>query len=265
MIEIMQSTAKEENPQFVESKRKPDEDNVAWVKRHCPKTTQAVLLLFGGVDQVSFRVRVAQSHARHNLTPSHWSDVVLVKNPDGITTRTQTFEASLQPTGGFGFPTSSNGIQSGTLAAYRDAKQFPNVAILQVPVAGAKVKEAIEQFQVMRHVVNGVDLLVAWLAHVWGVTSADNPLLREIGVPSAVLMEYATGAVGFDLTPGLASRSSCPEAIWQAAKWWHRFYITRGEEGGEQVIPTRAAQPAATESPIIGKWCVDNILGQGQG
>jgi hypothetical protein len=32
------------------------------------------------------------------------------------------------------------------------------------------------------------------------------------------------GAAGFDLTPGLESRASCPEAIWQAAKWWHKYY-----------------------------------------
>ena len=30
--------------------------------------------------------------------------------------------------------------------------------------------------------------------------------------------------VSCELTPGLASRSSCPEAIWQAAKWWQEFY-----------------------------------------
>jgi hypothetical protein len=27
-----------------------------------------------------------------------------------------------------------------------------------------------------------------------------------------------------ELTPGLATASSCPEAIYQAAKWWHRYY-----------------------------------------
>jgi hypothetical protein len=26
------------------------------------------------------------------------------------------------------------------------------------------------------------------------------------------------------LTPGLSSASSCPEAMWQAAKWWTGFY-----------------------------------------
>jgi hypothetical protein len=32
------------------------------------------------------------------------------------------------------------------------------------------------------------------------------------------------GIAGVELTPGLSSASSCPEAIWAAAKWWHQFY-----------------------------------------
>lgn len=29
---------------------------------------------------------------------------------------------------------------------------------------------------------------------------------------------------GFELTPGLSSASSCPEAIRQSAKWWTPFF-----------------------------------------
>jgi len=41
------------------------------------------------------------------------------------------------------------------------------------------------------------------------------------GMPSAAMLETAYATNGFDLTPGLESRSSCPEAIWQSASWWH--------------------------------------------
>jgi len=69
-----------------------------------------------------------------------------------------------------------------------------------------------------------VDLLARWLAYAWGIARTSNPLLENFGMPSAAMLEIIFGAAGFDLTPGLESRSSCPEAIWQAAKWWHQYY-----------------------------------------
>jgi hypothetical protein len=74
-------------------------------------------------------------------------------------------------------------------------------------------------------VLDGVDLTLRWLAYVWGVARSGNPLLDGMGIPSAAMLEVVIGAAGFDLTPGLESRSSCPEAIWQAAKWWHEYYV----------------------------------------
>ncbi len=38
------------------------------------------------------------------------------------------------------------------------------------------------------------------------------------------MIEVVVGGAGFETTPGLASRSSCPEAIWQAAKWWYEHF-----------------------------------------
>ncbi len=45
-----------------------------------------------------------------------------------------------------------------------------------------------------------------------------------MSVHAAPWLEAALGRrghalAGVDLTPGLASEASCPEAIWQAAKW----------------------------------------------
>jgi hypothetical protein len=85
--------------------------------------------------------------------------------------------------------------------------------------------EALESFQRQRAVLDGVELIVRWLTYVWGVARAGNPLLDGYGVPSAAMLEIAFGVAGYDLTPGLESRSSCPEAIWQAVKWWHEYYV----------------------------------------
>lgn len=65
---------------------------------------------------------------------------------------------------------------------------------------------------------------MSWLAYVWGVGRSGNPLMDGFGIPSAAMLEIVIGANGFDLTPGLESRSSCPEAISQAAKYWHEYY-----------------------------------------
>jgi hypothetical protein len=75
-----------------------------------------------------------------------------------------------------------------------------------------------------RHVLDCLELLLAWAAYAWGVGSAQNPLLQSLGIPGSAMVEYVLGAAGIDLTPGLASRSSCPEAIWQGAKWWHDWF-----------------------------------------
>jgi hypothetical protein len=75
-----------------------------------------------------------------------------------------------------------------------------------------------------------------------------NPLLNEYGIPSAVLVEYSVGAAGLDLTPGLASRSSCPEAIWQSAKWWQGYQTQKDDDKNRK------------RGPIIGWWYVSHEL-----
>jgi hypothetical protein len=46
---------------------------------------------------------------------------------------------------------------------------------------------------------------------------------------------------GIELTPGLSSSASCPEAIWQAAKYWHNFYKeaaqTAHDDNAAQQVP----------------------------
>jgi hypothetical protein len=55
-------------------------------------------------------------------------------------------------------------------------------------------------------------------------------------VPSAVFVETVYGMSGVELTPGLSSSASCPEAIWQSAKWWHNFYEGDGGREGQADI-----------------------------
>ena len=68
------------------------------------------------------------------------------------------------------------------------------------------------------------DLILSWLAVVWGVGRASNPVLDGKGLPTAAMIETILNGVGFDLSPGLDVRVSCPENVWQAARWWELYY-----------------------------------------
>ena len=222
----LSSRAKSINKEFKEHKRARGKTNIDWLRSHWRNDRVAILLL-GGTGLVDFRLRVAQSHFRTDLTPSHWSHVALLGQGEAkALATTPLYEISLMPAEGFGFPPASNGVQKTVLGKYADTKNFPNIAILHLPVSVTpkKLMDTLERFQQQRIVLDAVQLLLAWLGYVWGAGRAGNPLVDGMGIPSAAMLETVTGAEGFDLTPGLESRASCPEAIWQSARWWHDYH-----------------------------------------
>lgn len=224
MINILSSDARAPSDVFSEDPRRPGENNIEWLSRNMKDDNQATLVMVGGRSQSSFRLRIAQAHVRHDLLPSYWSHTMLIANPDGEFGKTTVYEISLEPSQGFGYPTPFNGVQEGRLSQYGRIRQYPNIALLRIPVPLEKILTPLARFKKQRAVMDAVDLIVHWLAYVWGVSRSANPLLDGLGIPSAAMLEIVIGASEFDLTPGLESRSSCPEAIWQAAKWWHHYY-----------------------------------------
>jgi len=242
MINIISSNAASPSRALSEVARKDDEDNLQWISRNMPQVgEQTSLVMVGGKGPASFRLRVAQSHIRHDLAPSYWSHVMMLGKPSKNPGSTTVYEISLEPAG-FGFPPPENGVQTGKLNQYRDPKIYPNIAILTAPVPQKDVMEALARFKMQRAVLDAVDLIIRWLSYVWGVSRSGNPLLEGQGIPSAAMLEIVFGAAGYDLTPGLESRSSCPEAIWQAAKWWHEYY------------------EAQNRSPLAGSYYVGHSL-----
>ena len=99
-------------------------------------------------------------------------------------------------------------------------------------------------------------LVLAWLGFAWGVTGQHNPLPSRRASRPRSFIETAHALAGVELTPGLASAASCPEAIWQAAKWWHEYYeearrrspVALGAAPAPPDRRRRAATPSA--SPI---------------
>lgn len=248
MISMLKSNAEAPSQEFLEQTRRGRENNISWLERLLQddmyseqEGVHAHILLLGGTSPVDFRLRVAQSQLRHDLAPSHWSHALLLGSIADNLARTTVYEISLQPSSGFGFPPPTNGVQEGQLGTYRSPSTYPNIGLLSITVPPEvqvdpdkafqqQVMDALDRFKSQRAVLDALDLALKWLAYVWGTGHSDNPLLDGIGIPSAAMLEMVFGAVGFDLTPGLESRASCPEAIWQAAKWWHQYYERKNQQ-----------------------------------
>ena len=231
MIEIRSSTSETMNGDFGAQPRRKGEDNLTWLERAWGKAgDDAMLVLLGGVSTVAFRARVAQSHVRHDMSPSYWSHVVLLGERDDDVAQTPLWEIAFDARNGFGYPPQTNALQEARLEHYRSARDFPNIAVLRVPVKQAQVVQALKRFQTQRSTLDAVEMLTYWLRFLWGAGRAPNPLLEGHGIPSAAMVEVVIGAAGFDLTPGLASRSTSPESIWQSARWWHDYHDAVGKK-----------------------------------
>jgi hypothetical protein len=242
-VRSIPSPAAKPNPEVIEVPRTSEnEGNEAWLRRVLDSrsvekgASWSTLLLLGGDDPLSFRLRVAQAHVRHDLSPSAWSHVAFVPEIPRSLADAETREVSLAPEacfGTFGFPLPTNGVQVGRLGVYLGKDLFPNIALLSVPVPAAQILSTLDGLRLQRSVLDVPPLILRWLGYCWGVGTPASPLADGIGIPSAAILEAAFAARGFDLTPGLESRSSCPEAIWQAASWWHTYY--QRSSGGKAI------------------------------
>jgi hypothetical protein len=104
MLNIMSSKTLAPSRAFEEARREGRESNLDWLARNIGDTDEAGvgLLLVGGRDLSSFRLRVAQSHLRHDMTPSHWSHVALLgaRDDDIGKTRLREIYSALPYTSG---------------------------------------------------------------------------------------------------------------------------------------------------------------------
>jgi hypothetical protein len=229
MIPSRDSPATAPNSLLTPAEADPGQSNLAWLR--AGRLRQGILLL-GGTSLVDFRVRVAQSGLRSDLSPSYWSLCGLLVDADG------TFlSVPLQPDDVSTVP-EANAVQTCRLADFDDPEQWPNIAVLRFTRELGEVVRHARTVGARRTIVDLPELVLAWLAYAWATPGAGNPLLAARGVPSAALVETAHALAGIEITPGLASASSCPEAIWQAVKWWHEYYREAAEvEGGSGSRP----------------------------
>lgn len=197
-----------------------ERSNIKWLRD--TGITDGIILL-GGTSVAHFRLRVAQAQLRNDLLPSYWSLAgILLEGEQFASVPLDTLEdSSLIPI--------TNGVRVCNLADYDDTTRFPNIGVLRFTKDNQPVRDIIEfdrlePGKLRRSVIDLPTMILAWLGYIWGAGQQGNPLLNGMGVPSAAFVEMAYGIAGVELTPGLASAASCPEAIWQSAKWWHKYY-----------------------------------------
>ncbi len=232
MLETVRSGSSTYNPHFVELPRQ-SQGNLDWFRRaigDCPGD-KAVIALTGSKSTTALRLRMAQAEAREDLLPSDWSHAFAILGED-IDQHTPIAEVPLHETSALGFPPTGNAVIEGILGNYRDRKEHPNLAVLFIPTSTERLRESIERFKGLRTQIDAVQLKARWLPYLWGVGKGRNPLHEGFGIPSAAFVEALAAAHDFELTPGLASSSSCPEAIWQAARWWHEYHEQVGGPRG---------------------------------
>jgi hypothetical protein len=219
------------------------------------------VLLLGGTSIVDFRMRVAQSELRQDLLPSFWStcgllidgEVLMTARVDAISDSSARVER--------------NGLEAVQLDAqsrYGDSMFYPNIAILQFTDDHASIREHVARIGQERNIVDLLAQIVAWLGYCWAVGDRGNPLMQGHGIPSATLLERAYGLASIDLSPGLPSASSCPEAIWQAARWWYKAYDPVDPTTKSAFTPRGAylvRQPAAAALGIRDDVQGDQIVG----
>lgn len=234
MIPNRESSASSSNTQLKQMKAGKKQGNQDWLSSH--GLSEGVLLL-GGTSLVDFRQRVAQSGLRGDLSPSYWSLCGIL-----IDSGQRFLSVPLAP-GDISRVPATNAIVECDISDYDDPAAWPNVGVVRFAADMSTVVEQARLVAQRRTIVDLPALVLAWLGFAWAVSGRPNPLIESLGMPSAVFVETAHAMAGLELTPGLASAASCPEAIWQAAKWWYEFY----EEAPAPVRGSRNAGPISPE------------------
>ena len=208
------STSSQSNEKLREEPAKDGEGNRQWLARLGDADG---VILVGGTSLADFRVRVAQSALRDDMFPSYWSLVgILLGGGKFVSVPLEGHHISDVP--------KNNGVRELSLDDYDDARRFPNLAVVRFAKVHDTVRNDIERLKKDRGILDLTAMILPWLAFIWATKGASNPLLEGRGLPSSAFVETVFAMSGFELTPGLSSASSCPEAIWQSAKWWTDFY-----------------------------------------
>jgi hypothetical protein len=228
MIRTRFSGVTSKNPELRYAPARAGERNSQWVAR---SGIREGILLLGGTSLSHFRTRVAQSHMRSDLLPSFWSLAGILREGKAVETVVLDWpDASAIP--------ATNAVRTLPLRDFDDPLWYPNIALLRFTGDEDALRSNLRRVRSERSIVDLPRLVLAWLGFVWGAGGEGNPLLAGHGHPSAAFVEAVHALAGVELTPGLSSEASCPEAIWLSAKWWRHYYEQTAVEGNTRIAPS---------------------------
>lgn len=233
MIPILNSDTQSPSNLLIEAKRGSGQSNVKWLQEHiCKKKGYLNLILIGGMTLADYRLRIAQSHLRDDMSPSSWSNIIMITKIEKDFEKTGLIEIPLELDRVFDVSIDNNGVnEQNTIKAFSNSKKYPNIAVISFKCDVEKIEGAINIYKKNRGNNDSYELILKWLGFIIGVGKSSNPLFEGYGIPSAVFAETIVNSIGFELTPGLPNTTSSPEAIWQSARWWNDFHKTREEVG----------------------------------
>lgn len=253
MLRVRQAKDATKNAAVSEFDRRPHEGNVHLIQRILASDDSAgdelkppAVYLFGGNDLIHFRHRIAQSHLRADMLPSFWSRALIAVPRDRE--NVDYVHAGFEGHAALGNIPACNAITNTRLDVYDDPSRYPNVGVFTFPgVTANDVDAAIDQLRKGRLVVDLVGPMIEWLAFSLGAHGRPNPLLSGTPEPSALFVSHVLAGCGVDATPGTSDTTACPEAIWQAALWWSKYY--------EETAP--GTSDPASQSRVFGAYVLD--------
>lgn len=213
------------------------EANLDWLKRAYESFTLenmadwSFIVLAGGKDVAAFRIRVAQSRLRGDMLPSFWSECALFKIQAGDFSSAVFFNLPLFQPATASYAPTRNGLVELPFNKLPTQKDFPNLALLAIPVPQEKILASLAEYKKARVSYDAVENILPWLAFVWGAGNTVNPLMQQIGYPSAMMLSQLYSANGFDLAPGVNANLSAPETFWSGIKHWQDYYSKTQENG----------------------------------
>lgn len=201
------------------------------------------ILLVGGSDLASTRLRMAQSVVRFDERPSYWSHAALVLDVDpGDVLDSTGVEIALWPPSTTG--PERNYLSFFKLREYASDRRFPNLAVLSVAELGSpeserggehvdtrSLAERVRGAALREHPGRGVHAFGPWVA-AWTsyvLAPSANPLLADLPLPSTALVDYVYASSGVDLLPAAATPALCPEAVWASARYYSERHDLRVE------------------------------------
>jgi hypothetical protein len=233
-MDIRRSSASKANPAIKHFTASKGQGNAKWL---AARARPGAVVLLGGAGLDHFRLRVAQSHLRHDLLPSFWSLAgVAASSTSFLTVPITIRDASAVPT--------TNGVESVRFSQVDDPDLFPNAALIHFASPSDAIVANARRLMEQRSALDLPTLMLPWLGFIWSAGTRRNPLIEGGALPSAALVQTAFGMAGIELTPGLASGSNCPEAIWQSALWWHDYYQKTADVSGARVATDKTAVKA---------------------